>query len=252
MRDYKETLQWYRENQTAAEIGFNPDGMCLKVCRTAREIPARYLTARIAQDATPKEHRVHEVANLRRGMVGFFDDPTDSNTAGHIATMIGRVKGADVGSLHDTLWETNSVKAGELVIVRGDYFEKHWGDRFYFGATWLNGFELDIPAKKAPAPTGKVRLKNFRESSPNWDVKILQRMQKSGVRIQDKIRAIDAVVDALPDDTKDTRVSEFKEYYEKHRVLKMSLLNKAVEEGRSGRVKTQRDKLRTIIKSVLR
>lgn len=254
MRDWKEALEWYRDNQTAAQIGFDPDGMCLKVCRTARDIPARYLTARDAQDATPSEYRIFNVANLRRGMVGFFDDPNDANRAGHIATLIGRVKGADVEDLHDTLWETNSVKANELVIVRGDYFEKFWGDKFQFGATWLNGFVLDVPArKKEKGPQGKVRLNNFRQSRPDWDVKILDRLQASGaMRMRAKIAGIEKAVADLPDDVKDTRVAEFKDLFEKRRVLRMPLLNKAVEEGRSGRVKAERDKLRTLIKSILR
>ncbi|HEU5092707.1 MAG TPA: hypothetical protein VFT30_08475 [Nitrospira sp.] len=253
MRDWKGALQWYRTHQTAGQIGFDPDGMCLKVCRTARDIPARYLTARQAQDATPREHRVERVADLRRGMVGYFDDPNDSNTAGHIATMVGRVKGADVNDLNDTLWETNSVKANELVVVRGSYFAVHWGDRFYFGATWLNGFELDVPAKKIAESLGAARIENFRESRPEWDVKILDRLVNSNRGdLRQLVNRIEQAVDNLPDDLKDTRVKEFKEIFNKRRVLKMSLLNQAVQDGRLARVKTERDRLNMLIKTVLR
>lgn len=108
-----------------------------------------------------------------------------------------------------------------------------------------------FPVRRPSA--SRPRLNNFRKSRPNWDVKILRRMLDHGaVRMREKIKAIDEAVEGLPDDVKDTRVKEFKEHYENTGVLKMTLLNEAVEEGRSGRVKTQRDKLRTVIKSVLR
>lgn len=150
MRNFKETLAWYRENDTASEIGFNPNGMCLKVCRTARGIGPMYPDAKTAQDATPQSHRVSRIRDLRRGMVLYYDNPRDSNRFGHIVTMIGRVRGFNPDSLADVLVRTNSVVSGKLVVVRGDYFPRFWGDPFQFGATWLNGQVLDVPnpAKK--------------------------------------------------------------------------------------------------------
>src|SRR5215216_5913970 len=95
MHDLHETMQWYREHDETAELGFNPDGRCLQICRTARDLPAVYPSAKEAQDATPKEFRVTKIADLRKGMVLYFDDPHDSNQFGHVATMVGRVKGFD-------------------------------------------------------------------------------------------------------------------------------------------------------------
>lgn len=255
MSDWRDYLEWYRENQTTAQIGFNPDGMCLKVCRTAHGIDARFLTAKQAQDATPKEHRVRRVQDLRRGMVLFFDDPHDSNTAGHIVTMIGRVKGFDPSDMHDVLVETNSVVSGQLVIVRGDYFNQHWGDRFQFGADFLNGEEFDYLGKTPPrpkGPSGVVRIEHFRDTAPRWDVKILDRLADAGRRdVKRKVERIDATVAALPNDLKDTRVKDFKETYDDRRILDMPLLNAAVNDGRSGRVKDRRNDLWQIIKSIL-
>jgi hypothetical protein len=252
VRDYKGAIEWYRENQTTHEIGFNPDGMCLKVCRTARLIAAQHLTAKMSQDATPKEHRVHKVADLRKGMVLYFDDPNDSNTAGHIVTMIGRVKGFDPDSLHDILVETNSVKSGELVVVRGDYFQEHWNDKFQFGATWLNGHVLDVFTKKAKPPVGQARLENFSGTRPDWDVKILDRVGEKLPDIRRKVKEIDNIVDDLPDDNKDERLEDFKQAYEKNRILKVHLLTDMVrEKPQATRVKAGRDKLQAIIKSVL-
>jgi len=257
MRDWRGTLEWYRNHQTAGQIGFDPDGMCLKVCRTARDIGSKYLTAKQAQDATPAAHRVSQVGDLRRGMVLYFDTVGDSNPYGHIVTMIGRVKGGNKDSLDDILVETNSVVSNEVVVVRASYFGQHWGDKFQFGATILNGVELDVPAHKDPTPpkpkkkVGTERLDNFRKSGPEWDVKILDRVADQGRRdIVRQIRLIETYVKALPTDQKDTRVKEFVEHFEKHRVLKMALLNAAVADGRMARVKTYRDRLRQAIKKV--
>lgn len=157
IRNFIQTIDWYRKHDNTSTIGFNPDGMCLKVCRVARGIPSRYLTAKISQDATPREYRVYNVEDLRAGMVLYYDDPNDSNRAGHIVTMIGRVPNANPKSLHDILVETNSVQSGRITTVRGDYFPTYWGDKFQFGATWLNGYEIDHfkvspPKKKSRRP----------------------------------------------------------------------------------------------------
>jgi len=262
---WQEDLHWYETHQTAAQIGFDPDGMCLKICRTSRGIPSRFGTAKEAQDATPQEFRVHKVANLRRGMKLFFDDPNDSNTAGHIVTMVGRVRGGDHDSLDDVLVETNSVLENQLVVVRASYFKLHWGDGFQFGTFWLNGVEFDYPGWKhdnrgtdveppKPKADHAPRIENFRNSGNEWDVKILDRAVRDGGRrdVKPKIKAIEEAVSGLPDDLKDTRVTKFKERFEKDRVLQMSLLNEAVQDGRKTRVKEQRDLLRAAIKSVLR
>lgn len=254
---WQEDMEWYKTHQTAREIGFDPDGMCLKVCRTSRGIGPKYLTAKQAQDATPRKFRVHKVSDLRQGMKLFFDDPNDSNTAGHIVTMIGRVRGGNRNSLDDVLVETNSVKSGELVVVRASYFKQHWGDGFQFGAFHLNGVEFDYHGshvKDGPQRDESPRVQNFRESGNKWNVNILDRAVKLGGRrdIAPKVKAIEAAVRGLPDDKdEDSRVSRFKETFEKDRVLDMALLNHAVNHGRDRGVKRGRDELRAIIKSVL-
>lgn len=254
---WQQDLEWYRNHQTTSQIGFNPDGMCLKVCRTSRGIGAKFLTAKQAQDATPKEHRFTRVRDLRRGMKLFFDDPHDSNTAGHIVTMIGRVKGFDWDSLDDILVETNSVVSGQLVVVRASYFKQHWGDGFQFGTDYLNGVEFDYLGKpKPPQRDTSARVLNFRESAPDWDVKILDRAIAAGRRdLVKDVKKIEAAVEALPEkegsEKTDTRVEKFVARFEKERVLEMRLLNEAVKAGRTGNVKTQRDKIRQAIKSVL-
>lgn len=263
MRNWQGDLDWYRHHQTTAQIGFNPDGMCLAICRTSRDIGPRYGSAKEAQDHTPQEFRVHRIRDLRRGMKIFVDDPNDSNKFGHIVTMEGRVRGFDWDDPNDVLVWTNSVVSGKLVLVRLTYFKIHWGDSFQFGAFWLNGVEFDYPGWKhdnrgtdvePPEPDHSPRVDNFRNSRPEWDVNILDRAIAGGrADIAPKVKKIEHLVKSLPDDDDSkSRVSKFKARFKKDRVLEMALLNDAVDEGRTGDVKEVRDQLRTTIKSVLR
>lgn len=165
MRDVQGTMEWYKTHHTTSEIGFNPDGRCLQVCRTARDIAARYPSALVAALATPEEHRIYKIEDLRQGHVLYFDDQRDSNPFGHIVTLRGRVDGVDPSSPRSLRLSTNSVKSGLLVIVLGDYFYRHWGDPFMFGADWLNGVELSMPEQKQKPtkPLGPKGVERLRE-----------------------------------------------------------------------------------------
>ena len=147
--DTKETLARYR--QFAANPWFDPDGMCLMICRDMRGIGPRFPSAVSAQVNTPEQYRVRKIDDVKRGMVMFFDDPHDSNPYGHIVTAVGRDKGGQLN-----VW-TNSVVANQMRIVPWDFFKEHWGDSFQFAATWLNGVELDLPEKKKPKPVPPLR-----------------------------------------------------------------------------------------------
>ena len=152
-----EMKEWYRFNHDHPP--FNPDGMCLKICRVARNVPTKYPSAFTASQMTPDKYRVYKVANLRAGHVIYYDDPHDNNPFGHITSLVGRVRGADVTSLHDLLVWTNSVVAGKIVLVRGDYFKPNWGDPFVFGASWLNGVPFYDMAPKSAPPKKLIRRK---------------------------------------------------------------------------------------------
>lgn len=153
-RDTNATLAWYRRYDTNPP--FDPDGMCLKICRTARNIGPMYPSAISAQVATPDRFRVQRVRDVRRGMVMFFDDPHDSNPYGHIVTVAGRAKGVDPRHLRSLIVWTNSVRTNQIVAVRADYFPRHWGDEFQFAATWLNGVRLDLPNPPRPPHLGST------------------------------------------------------------------------------------------------
>lgn len=151
-RTTHDALAWYDLHQTASSIGWDPDGKCLQVCRTARRIGPMYPSAVSAQHATPNDKRVYKLNNIRRGMVMYFDDPNDDNPFGHIVTVVGRPE--TVTSLADIVVWTNSVKANSLVKVRANYFQRFWGDEFQFAATWLNGQDLRLPLA-APLAGGR-------------------------------------------------------------------------------------------------
>lgn len=264
MRTWQETKEWYQTHQTTAEIGFNPDGMCLAVCRTARQAPYGAPSAVVAQKDTPAKYRVHRIRDLRTGMVIYVDDPHDSNKFGHIVTMVGRRKNFQWDDPNDVLVRTNSVVSGKLVVVPLTYFKQHWGDDYQFGAFYLNGAELDYPGwrrdgkgkevKPKPKPEPKPDpnwVTRFRKTAGNWDVNILDKVARADVK--PKIKAIEAAVKGLPDDPSDnSRVAKFKEKFKKDRILDMSLINDAVDDGRVGSVKSGRDKIRAALKSVLR
>lgn len=144
------TLAWYGQHTTTRTLGFNPDGMCLRICRTARNLPSGWASAVDAQNATPAEHRVRDITKVRPGMVMYFDDPRDGNRFGHIVTVHSVAD--TIRSLADIVVWSNSVKAGQVVKVRADYFPRQWGDGFVFAATWLNGAELLLPGAVEPEP----------------------------------------------------------------------------------------------------
>lgn len=256
---WRETLEWFKSHRTKDLIGFDPDGMCLKIQRTARNIPARYLTARDAMLATPHEFRHTKIADLRRGMVAYYADPHDSNPADHIVGVLGRVKDFDPHDLNDVLMITNSVQADRLTIVRGTYFEQHWGDDFKFGATWLNGYELDVPFKHAHGePVGEdhgelaydglpreTKVKKFHDSAPEYDLRLLDRADRpKAKRILDQI---ETQVRRLPNAPGLTRVKEFKLQVKDDRILDLRILDEAVNAGRVGLVKSVRDEIRRLI-----
>jgi hypothetical protein len=157
MRSTPATIDWYRNNEVwPGEIGFDPDGMCMKICRTARGAPSRYPSALASQQATPLKYRVHKIIDIRAGMLGYFDDPHDSNPFGHVVTWVGRLPNTDHSKLSSLLCRTNAVKTNQIVVVRGDYFQQHWGDEFQFAGTWISGAPI-TEFNKEPAPKPKKK-----------------------------------------------------------------------------------------------
>lgn len=166
--DTKAAIDWYRANEVyPGQLDFDPDGMCLRICREARNILPGAPSALASALSTPKQYRVTKIADVRRGMVGYFDDPNDSNPYGHIVTWVARRAGYDPNTLASLLCRTNSVKSNQIVVVPGDYFERYWGDGYQFSATWLNGepfYDLQPKPVKPPKPTRSTRVEKSLEN----------------------------------------------------------------------------------------
>lgn len=125
---------------------------CLEVQRKARGLPPVYPSAAAAAAATPEEDRVYNLDEVKRGMVMFFDDIHDSNTAGHIVFACGRDAHSNI-----LTWTNDAVREGGIDVVQSDFFPRHWGDPFLFAATSLNGYKFpDFHAAPAtPPPASK-------------------------------------------------------------------------------------------------
>jgi hypothetical protein len=148
MRDTDETLSYLRSQHTSGSTAWR--ALCLKLQRVARGLPAAYPSALSAQHATPREHRVYDLGDVKQGMVAYFDDPDDSNPYGHITCVAGRTKDGEL--LH---WTNDAAGPGRVSLVRHSFFARYWGDQFQFAATWLNGYALDLPQKRKPPLEGK-------------------------------------------------------------------------------------------------
>lgn len=151
-RTTPQMIEFYQTHRTTATLGFNPDGRCQQIVRTARNIGPGAPSALAAALATPREERVYEVARMRTGQVLYFDDPGDSNPFGHVVTIIGEDAKRAAEDISRLLLETNSVHSGQLTLVRGDYFKPHWGDAVQWAGKSINGVLLDLPNVKKPKP----------------------------------------------------------------------------------------------------
>lgn len=155
-------LNWYETHRTTATIGFVPDGRCQQIVRTARNIGPGAPTALAAALATPRAERVYEVKRMHTGMVLYYDDPRDSNPSGHVVTIVQEDPQRDADDISRLLVETNSVHAGQLTLVRGDFFLPSWGDAVQWAGKSINGVLLDLPdqpkpPKPAPMRPGRVK-----------------------------------------------------------------------------------------------
>jgi hypothetical protein len=144
----KEATAWLNLQRST---GANWYRMCLALQRTAREIPPLAASAYAASLLTPSKEKVHKVANLRRGMIGFSKG---SDPAGHVFEILGRRPGFDESDPNGVLTLSNDVvsgKTGHVGIVTLSFYTVHWGHKFQFGATWLNGYDFaDFNAKPKP------------------------------------------------------------------------------------------------------
>lgn len=127
--------------------------LCLALAHDAPGIPALAPSAHAAAVATPTEHRVTRVRDLRRGMLVYWANFHDDNPADHVTTMVGWRTPEPTDNVEDTLhWTNDMVRTGGVDLVRGSAFPDHWRAPFWMGATVVNGFYLPGYEPKAPTP----------------------------------------------------------------------------------------------------
>lgn len=146
-RSGEEAAKFLREQST--DPIKNWARMCLQLQRMARGIPAAAPSALSAAIMTPKSERVLKISDLRRGMVGYCDDPNDSNPFGHIFFVAGRSKNGTI-----LTWTNDAKGAGSVSVVPLSFYSTNWGDSFQFGATWLNGYDFS-DFNRPPIPVEK-------------------------------------------------------------------------------------------------
>lgn len=125
-------------------------GLCQSLARQAARLPAVAPSAAAAAAMTPARLRVHDIADVRRGMVAFWGTPHDDNPFDHVTT----VAGFDGPHTLDAMlnWTNDAVEAGSVDLVRGSFFPDRWGDPFMFAAPVLNGFWLPGYGPEPDAP----------------------------------------------------------------------------------------------------
>lgn len=171
-RDTDATIEWLRADRARGSRAWR--GLCQMRVRSARNLPALYPSAFAAMVATPMSKRV-DIKDATKGMIGYADDPNDSNKFGHVFTFVGRESGTGI-PLVDT---NDALIVGGGSVVRYDWFESHWGDRFQFASTTCNGFDLIIGGGTKPAPDKNPEPKPVPEiKAENFDY-ATHRLEKS-------------------------------------------------------------------------
>lgn len=171
MRTTEETAAYLRHQHDIGSYSWYQK--CLMLQRTARGIPAVYSSALAAAEATPEDERVYALQDLKRGMVAYSDDPNDGNPYGHIYFIIGNDN-------RDQLltWSNDVRLRGHVDVVSIEYYQRYWGDKFQFGATWLNGYdfsEFDKPPKETRGGLGENYLHAIEDIE-----KAIRRHEKKG------------------------------------------------------------------------
>lgn len=113
----------------------NVKGLCLKTCREAWGIPAKYPSAIVAWNNTPKKHKHKDPKLAPVGAVHYYR----GGKYGHIVIQSekkGRVWGTDLPTSNKIGFHTRLLPVGR------------WNYKYLGWASWLNGFEL--PLKELP------------------------------------------------------------------------------------------------------
>jgi len=179
------------------DTGAKWPSLCLSLQRQARGLPAVFPSAVSAAAATPKSERVEKVADLRRGMIAYSDDPNDGNPFGHIYFILGW-KNPKERSDASTLLTWTNLAGGAVGIVPITYYRSSWGDGFQFGATWLNGYDFaDFNAKPKPVKKPVTLGKHYENAMEDLHKAIVNHRKQGHDRLVARLTSDYAKMKAL-------------------------------------------------------
>jgi hypothetical protein len=106
-------------------------GMCLKTCRLAWQIPAKYPSAIIAWNNTPKKHKFTDPMKAPVGVTHFWK----GGKFGHVAIQ---------SSKSGYVWSTDLPIKDTVGRIYYTEVEKAWGSKYLGWTTQLNGVDLNV------------------------------------------------------------------------------------------------------------
>jgi hypothetical protein len=140
-RNTPDSLAWLKHQHDVQASSWG--GLCQKLTRSARNLPALFPSAFAQIQGTPMSDRVHDVDQMQAGMPVMFDDPNDNNPFAHIATLRTRQKDGTW-----LVWSNDALGHGRVWCVDLTWFQRHWGDPMVFASKSLNGFDLRALTKE--------------------------------------------------------------------------------------------------------
>lgn len=157
-RNGLEASAFLRDQHTSGSRAWNRK--CLVLQRNARGIPALYPSAYAASIGVPESERVKSISDFRVGMIAFSKGADPAGHVFEIASWQGKPRNNPDNLL---VWTNDAVHEGGVDLVPITFFEKHWGHKILFGATWLNGYDFSDFNKKPVAARGKLG-KNYQHA----------------------------------------------------------------------------------------
>lgn len=153
------------------------------------------------------------------------------------------------GVVRSTDMDGDAYRPGHTGQTTIESIERHMGLPYVGWSESIDGLLIPNPP---PAPLPDTEITLFHKSKPIWDVKHLDKAVRNGRSgVKQIVMSIDHQVSLLPNDPgSKSLVDQFVARYQKDRVLKMTLLNHAVKNGRVGEVKKVRDQLRKLFREL--
>lgn len=117
--------RWSKQGKT------NVKGLCLKTCREAWGIPAKYPSAIVAWRNTPKKYKFKDPKCAPIGAVHYYR----GGRFGHIVIQSEK---------KNRVWGTDLPVSNKIGFHTRNLPVKRWGYKYLGWSSWLNGHELPL------------------------------------------------------------------------------------------------------------